>query len=112
EEHEAIVQRSSLRPMGLALAGDLPADQVGQEVVFEGDEIDAGAVERILRGGSLARHGPAVDVKELPGAVGDLCIAAEVDKLRLPEQRAHPPVPLQKCAQTALAADAGVDDVL
>src|SRR5262245_23079612 len=60
EAHEAVVEIAALRLLLGGLAREVARDQVGQEVVLERDEVAAGAVERIRRGGGLPGEPPAI----------------------------------------------------
>jgi hypothetical protein len=60
----------------------IAGDHVGDEVVLEGDEVAAGAVEGVAEGGGLAGEEPAVGAaEELAGAVGELLVGEDVDQL-------------------------------
>src|SRR5262245_23767057 len=96
EAHEAVVEIAALRlPLG-GLAREVARDQVGQEVVLQRDEVAAGAVERIRRGGGLAGEPPAIGVEEAARPIRNPGVAAHVEQLGAAQQRGGRAVLLEK----------------
>jgi len=108
ELHERVVELDPTGQTFVALSRRIPCDEIGEEIVLEGDEVAPRAVERIRRRRGLAGEAPPVAMEEASRAVGDAREVAEVDELGIAQQRCDGPVLHQEALEAVPRAKLAV----